>query len=46
MNAINSRAGETSRHQLQMLPGSLIYGQQRSAGLVRLSGITVRLPVR
>lgn len=45
LNAITSRATLASRYVLQLLPGSLVFGLQRSSGLLRLINVGVRLPV-
>jgi ABC-2 type transport system ATP-binding protein len=45
LNAIATRATPSSRYRLQVMPGSLIFGLQRSTGTVQLSRIDVSLPV-
>ena len=45
LEAIATRSDPSSRYLLQLIPGSLIYGTQRSAGTVNLRNISVSLPV-
>jgi len=44
LNAISSRATSSSRYTLQLVAGSLIYGLQRSTGVINFSRVEVRLP--
>lgn len=45
LNPIAARMTASSRYQLQLVPGSMIYGPQRSLGLARLDKISISLPV-
>ncbi len=44
LNPIATRAGTDARYEVQLMAGSLIFGLQRSTGLVRLDA-RVTLPV-
>lgn len=44
LNAISSRATASSRYALQLVSGSLIFGLQRSSGLVDFTSVQVALP--
>jgi ABC-2 type transport system ATP-binding protein len=45
LEAIATRAKPSSRYQLQILPGSLAFGQQRSTGVVQLHRVKATLPL-
>lgn len=46
LNEIASRATPSSAYVLQLMPGSLIFGLQRSTGLVNLRSVEISLPFR
>lgn len=45
LNAIASRATTTDQYEVQLMPGSLIFGLQRSTGLVDFTDIHATMPL-